>query len=167
MASGPIQLSVQSFSHVWLFATPWTAAHQASLSLTTPQNLLKHMSTESAMPSNHFILCCLLLLLPSTFASSEVFSNESALLIRWEILELQHQSFQWILRTDFFFNWLIWYPCSPMDSQESSPAPQFESIGSSVLSHLYGPTHTSVRNHWKTHSFANMDLCEQSGVSAS
>ena len=60
------------------------------------------------------------------------------------ILELQHQSFQWIFRVDFFEDWLVWFPCSPRDFQESSPAPQFESIHSSVLSLLYGPTLTSV-----------------------
>ena len=64
-------------------ATPWTAAHQASLSITNSQSLLKLMSIESVMPSNHFILCCLLLLLPSIFASIRVFSNESVLHIRW------------------------------------------------------------------------------------
>ena len=58
-------------------------------------------------------------------------------------LQLQHQSFQWIFRVDFLYDWLVWSPCSPRDSQESSPAPQFECINSSVLSLLYGPTLTS------------------------
>ena len=75
--------SVQSLSHVQLFATPWTAAHQASPSITNSQSLLKFMSIESVMPSNHLILCCPLFLLPSIFSSIRVFSNESALLIRW------------------------------------------------------------------------------------
>ena len=75
--------SVQSLSHVWHFATPWTAASQASLSITNSQNPPKPMSIELMMPSNHLILCCPLLLLPSIFPSIRVFSNESALCIRW------------------------------------------------------------------------------------
>ena len=75
--------SVQSLSHVRLFATPWIAARQASLSITNYQSLLKLMSIESVIPSNHLILCCPLLLLPSIFPSIRVFSNESALPIRW------------------------------------------------------------------------------------
>ena len=75
--------SVQSLSHVQLFATPWTAAHQASLSITNSQSLLRLMSIELVMPSNHLILCHPFLLLPSVFPSIRVFSNESVLHIRW------------------------------------------------------------------------------------
>ena len=75
--------SLQSLSHVQLFATLWTAACQASLSITNSRSLLKLMSIESVMPSNHLILCCPLILLPSIFPSSRVFSNESVLHIRW------------------------------------------------------------------------------------
>ena len=75
--------SVQSLSHVQLFVTPWIATHQASLSITNSQSLLKLMSIELVMPSNHLILCCPLLLLPSIFPSIRVFSNESVLHIRW------------------------------------------------------------------------------------
>ena len=75
--------SVQSLSHVWLFATPWTATRQASLSITNSRSLLKFRSTKSVMPSNHLILCHSLLLLPSIFPSIRVFSNESALCITW------------------------------------------------------------------------------------
>ena len=75
--------SVQSLSHVRLFGTPWTAACQASLSNTNSQSLLKLMSIESVMPSNHSILCCPLLLLPSIFPSIRVFSSELVLRIRW------------------------------------------------------------------------------------
>ena len=75
--------SVQSLSHFQLFATPWTAAREASLSMTNSQSLLKLMSMESVMPSNHFILCCPLLFLPSILPSIRVFSNESVLHIRW------------------------------------------------------------------------------------
>ena len=75
--------SVQLLSCVWLFATPWTAACQASLTITNSQSLLKLMSIESVMPSNHLILCHPFLLLPSIFPSIRVFSNESVLCIRW------------------------------------------------------------------------------------
>ena len=75
--------SVQSLSHVWLFVTPWIAARQASLSITNSKSLLKLMSIESVMPSNHLILCCPLLLLPPIPPSIRVFSNESTLGMRW------------------------------------------------------------------------------------
>ena len=75
--------SVQSLSHVGLFVTPWTAACQASVSITRSRSLLKLMSIESVMPSSHLLLCCPLLLLPSIFPSIRVFSNESVLPIRW------------------------------------------------------------------------------------
>ena len=81
-------------------------------------------------------------------------------------LQLQHQSFQWIFRTDFFQDWLVGSPCSPRQSQESSPTPQFKSINSSVLSFLYSPILTSIHDHWKNHSFDLMDLCWQSNISA-
>ena len=122
--------SVQSLSSVWLFVTPWTAASQVSLSFTISQSLLKLMSIELVMPSNHLILYHPLFFLPSIFPSIRVLSNESALHIK----QLQHQSFQWIFRVDFLQDWLIWSPCSPRDSQESSLAPQFEGMDSLVLS---------------------------------
>ena len=75
--------SLQSLSHVRFFATPWTAACQASLSITNSRSLLKLMSIELVIPCNHLILCCPLLLLPSIFPSIRVFSNKSALHIRW------------------------------------------------------------------------------------
>ena len=75
--------AIQSLNHVRLFALPWTVAHQASLAFTISQRLLKLMSIDSVMPSNHFILCCPLPLLPLIFPSIKVFSSESALCIRW------------------------------------------------------------------------------------
>ena len=81
--SNPVFAVVQSLSCVWLFATPWTAAGQASQSFTISWSLLEFMSIESVMPSNHLILCRPLFLLPSLFPSIRVFSNESALHIRW------------------------------------------------------------------------------------
>ena len=96
--------SVQLLNCVQLFASPWSTACQASLSITNSQNLLKLMFFESVMPSNHLIVCCPLFLPPSIFPSIRDFSNESLLHIRgpkyWEF-QHQHQSFQWIFRTDF------------------------------------------------------------------
>ena len=95
--------SVQSLSHVQLFETPWTAARQASLSITNSRSLIKLMSIESVMPSNQFILCHPLLLPPSIFPSISLFqwvssSNQVAKVLEFQ---LQHQSFQWIFSTDF------------------------------------------------------------------
>ena len=95
--------SVQSLSRVQLFATPWTAAHQASLSITNSQSLLKLMSMELMMPSNHLILCCPLLLLPSIFPSIRVFSNESVLCIRWP----KYWSFSFIISSSSEHSGLI------------------------------------------------------------
>ena len=95
--------SVYSLSHVQLFAAPWTAALQASLSITNSQSVLKLMSIKWVMPSNQLILCHPLLLLPSVFPSIRVFSNVNSSLQVAKVLELQlqHQSFQWIFRVDF------------------------------------------------------------------
>ena len=94
--------SVQSHNSAQLFATPWTAACQASLSITNSWSLLKLMSIKSVMPSNHLTFCHPLLLLLSILHSIRVFSKESFLCIRWpKKLWLLHQSFQWIFRTGF------------------------------------------------------------------
>ena len=131
--------SVQSLSHVRLFATPSTAACQASLSITSSWSLLKLMPIESVMPSNHLILCHPLLLLPSIFPSIRVFSSESVLRIRWpstgasasaSVLPVNIQDL-------FPLGWKVGSPCSPRDSQESSPTPQFKSINSLVLRFIY------------------------------
>ena len=110
--------SIQSFSRVWLFETPWTATQQASLSMTNSWSLLKLMNTESVLPSNHLILCCPLLLLPSIFPSIRVFSNESVLCIGgqsigvWASTSVLPMNIQdwfplgwigWILRCSAFF----------------------------------------------------------------
>ena len=80
--------------------------------------------------------------------------------------QLQHQSFQWIFRTDFLQDALVGSPCSPRDSQESSPKPQVKSINSSALSFLCSPTLTSILDYWKNHSFDQTDHCWQNDVSA-
>ena len=95
--------SVQSLSQVWLFETPWTVAHQATLSITNSRSLCKLRSIEAVMPPNHVILCHPLFLLPSIFPSVRIFSNVSYLhhVAKVLKLQLQHQSFQWIFRIDF------------------------------------------------------------------
>ena len=141
--------SVQLLSCVWLFATPWIAACQASLSITSSRSSLKLMSIKSGMPSSHLIHCCPLLLLPPIPPSIKVFPNESALRLRWLEFQLQHLSLHWIFRVDLLQDGLVGSPCSPRDSQESFPTPQFKSINSSVLSFLHSPTLTSIHDHWK------------------
>ena len=135
---------VHSLSHVQLFATPWTVAHQASLSFTNSRSLFKLMSIGSVMSSNHLILSCPLLL-PSVFPSIRIISNESAVGIRWP----KYWSFSFSPSSEYsgLISFRIdWFdlPCSPRDSQESSPSPYFKNIDSSVLSLLYDPTLTSV-----------------------
>ena len=127
-------------------ATPWTAACQASLSITNARSLLKLMSIELVMPSNHLILCHPLLLPPSVFPSIRVFSNESVLRIMWP----KYWSFNFSTGASseysglIFFRILVGSPCCPRDSQESSPTSQFKSINFLVLRFLYSPTLTSI-----------------------
>ena len=136
------------------------------------RSLLKLMSIESVMTSNRLILCCPLLLLSSVFASIRVFANESVFHIRWP--KYWSFSFSISLSTEysrlisFTMDWLDL--CSPRrsggESQESSPAPQCESIDSLALSLICGPTLTSVCDYWKNDSFDYMDFCWQTDVSA-
>ena len=103
--------SVQSLSHVWLFATPWTEARQASLSVTNSQSLLKLKSINSVMPSSHLILCHPLLLPPSILPSIRVFSNESALCIRWP----KYWSFSFIISPSNEYSRLIFFRIDWLD----------------------------------------------------
>ena len=157
--------SVQSLSRVRLFATLWTVAHQASLSIINSWSLLKLLSIESVMPSNHLICYCPLFLPPSNFPSIRVFSNESTLRIRWP----KYWSFSFSISPSNEHPGLISFRMDWLDllsvSQESSPTPQFKCINSSVLSFLYRPTLTCIYDYWKNHSFDYMDLCGQSNVS--
>ena len=141
--------SVQSVSRVWLFATPWTVAHQASLSITNSQSLLKLVSLESGMLSSHFILYHPLLLLPS------IFPNESALLIRWSkywasastsILPVNIQDW-------FPLGWTGWISLQSKGLSRVFSNTTIKSINSFVLSLPYGPTLTSIHDYWKNHSF--------------
>ena len=152
--SQSVSQSVQSLSRVRFFATPWTEAHQASLSIANFQSLLKLMSIESVMPSTHLILCCLLLLPPSVFPSIRVFSKESVLCIRWP----KYWSFSFSI-SPFNDPGLIsprmdWLNLLAVQGtlQESSPTPQFKSIHSLALSFLYSPTLTSIHDYQENHS---------------
>ena len=153
--------SVQSLSHVRLFATPWTAARQAFLSITNSWSLLKLMSIESVMPSNYLILCHPLLLLPSIFPSIRVFSNESVLGIRWP----KDWSFSFNISPSNEYSGLNSSRMDWLDllavqrTLESFLQCQFKSISSSTLSFLYSPTLTSIHDYWKNHSLDQMDLC--------
>ena len=107
------------------------------------------------MPSNHLILCRPLLLSSSILPNIKVFSNwvsSSHQVAKVLELQLQHQSFQWIFRSDFLYDWLVWSPCSPRDPQDSSPTPQFKNINSLAFSLLCGPALTSIYDYWKNHS---------------
>ena len=138
-------LFVQSLKLSSTLCDPWIAACQAPLSFTISWSLL----IESVMPSHHLVL------LPPSPPALNLSQQQN--LFQWvgsshqvaKILQLQHQSFQWIFRVDFLWNWLVRSPCSPTDSQKSSPAPQFESINSSVLNLLYVPTLTSIHDNWE------------------
>ena len=136
--------SVQSLSCVHLSVTPWTAARQASLSITDSWSLLKVMSIESVMPSKHLILP------PSIFPSIRIFANESALHIRWP----KYGSFSFNISPSnehpglisFRMDWLDLF--AVQGTLKSSPTPQFRNINS-VLSCLYSPTLTSICDYWK------------------
>ena len=154
--------SVQSLSHVQLFATPCTAECQAFLSITNSWSSLKLISIEWVMPSNHFILCHPLLLLPSIFPSTGFFSNESVLCIRWPSIGAS------VSTSVLPVNIQHWFPLGLIGlislkskgfarvfSNSSVQKYQFffSAQLSSVLNCLYGPTLTSIRDYWKNHSF--------------
>ena len=140
--------SVQSLSCVWLLVTAWTAAHQASLSITNSWSLLKLMSSELMMPSNHFIP---LLFLPSIFRSISIFSNESVLHFRWP----NYWSFSFSNSPSNEYSGLISFriDLAVHGTLDSSPTPKFKNISSSALSFLYGPNLTLIHDYWKNHSF--------------
>ena len=141
--------SFQSLSCVWS-ATAWTAAHQASLSITNSQGLLKLMSIESVIPSNHLILCRPLLLLPSIYPSIRVFSNESVLLIRWP----KYWSFSFSISFSSEYSGLIslrmdWLDLLAIQGTLKSLL-QHHSSKASILQHC--PTLTSIHDYRKNHS---------------
>ena len=160
--------SVQLFSCVWHLATPWTTACQAPLSITNSRSPLKPMSTESVMPSNNLILCHPLLLLPSIFTSISVFSNESALRIRWP----KYWSFSFSISPSNAHPGLISFRMDWLDllavqqSLKSLFQHHSSKASTSALSFPYCPTLTSIHDHWKNYSLDYMDFCWQCNVSA-
>ena len=145
--------SVQSLSRVWLFATPWIAARQASLSIASSWSLLKLMSIELVMPSNHLILCHPLLLLPSIFPSIRVFSNESALRIRW----LKYWSFSFSISPSKEHPRLISFRMDQLDllavQGTLKSLLQHHSSKASILRRsAFFTSLTFLHDHWKNHS---------------
>ena len=140
-------------SHVQLFVTPWTVARQASLSITNSRSLLKLMSIELVMLSNHLILCRPLLLLPSIFPSIRVISNKSVLCIRWP----KYWNFSFSISPSNEYSGLIsfrmdWFDLLEVQGTLKSLL-QYHSINSLVLSFLYNPTLISIPDYWKNQSF--------------
>ena len=162
--------SVQSLSRVWLLATQWTVACQAPLSFTVSQSLLKLMSIESVMPSNHLILCCPLLLLPSIFPSIRVFSNESVLCIKELCDQGIGASASACLSSEYsgLISFRIDCFCLLAVQGTLKSLLQHHNFKASILSALslhYGPTLTSIHDYWKNHSFDYTELCWKSDVS--
>ena len=146
-----VQIVLLSHSVMYNF-NPWTAAHQAPLSFTVSQGLCKLMSVESVMPSNHLVLSCPLLLLPSIFPSIRVFSNESVLHIRWP----KYWSFSFKISPSNEHPGLISFRMNWLDllavQGTLKSLLQHHSINFSALSFLYSPTLTSIHDYWKNHS---------------
>ena len=165
--SWPLILSsIQSLSRVRLFATPWTTARQASLSIMNSWSLPKLTSIESVRPSNHLILCRPLLLPPSIFPNIRVFSNESVLRIRWS----KYWSFSFNISSNEHpglipLGWTDWTSCSPRDSQEFSPNHSWKA---SILWHsaffIVQLSHPCMTTRKIILDY--MDLCHQSDFSA-
>ena len=131
---------------------------------STPSFPVHHQLPELAQTHIHWVGDAIQPSHPLSFRSPPAFNvSQHQSLFKWvssfyqvaKVLEVQlhYQSFQWIFRTDFLKDWLVWSPYSPRDSQESSPTPQFKSINPLPLSFLYGPTLTSIHDYWKKHSF--------------
>ena len=160
--------SVQWFSHVWLLVTPWTAARQASLSITNSQSLLKLMSVELVMSSNHLILCCPLLLPMSIFPRIRVFSDESVLHIKcpkfWSFSFSISPSNEYSGLISFRMNWMdlleVQGTLKSLLQHHISKAPILQHLAFFNSSNL-----TSTHDYWKNNNFDKRDLCWQSNVS--
>ena len=143
---------VQSLSHIWLSVTSWTAALQLPCPSPTP-GVCSNSSIELVMPSNHLILCCFFSCpqsFPATgsFPMSQFFPSggqSNGVSASTSVLPMNTQDWSPL-------GWMVGSPCSPRDSQESSPTLQFKSINSSALSFLNSPTLTSIHDYWKNHS---------------
>ena len=148
---------VQLLSRIWLFATPWNCSMPGFPGLHTLLEFAQiHVhwvgdAIQLSHPVMPFSSC------PLSFSASESFPVSQLFTSGGQSIGASASAFQWILRVDLFYNWLVWSPCSPRDTQESSPAPQFVSISSLAL-RLYGPPLTSVHDYWENHSFNYTDL---------
>ena len=156
--------SVQSLSRVWLCnpmncSTPGLPLHQQLPEFTQTQ---AHRVGDAIQPSNPLSSPSPAAPNPSQHPNLFQWVNSSHQLAEVLEFQLQHQSFQWTPRTDLLQDRLVGSPCSPRDSQESSPTPQLKSINFLVLSFLHSPTLTSIHDHWKNHSLDQTDLCWQS-----
>ena len=160
--------SVQLLSRVWFFATPWTAAHQASLSITSSQSFLKLMSIEWVMPPKHLILCHPLLLPPSIFPSIRVFSNELVLLIRWP----NYWHFSFSISPSNGYSGLIsfrmdWLDLLAVQGTLRSILQHHSSKASVLLYSAFfmAQLFTLVQDYWKNHNIDYTDFSQQSDVS--
>ena len=145
--------SVQSLSPVWLFVTPWSATHQASLSIINSWSSPKPISIKLVMPSNHLMLCHPLLLLLSIFPASRSFQMSQLFASGGQSTGASASTSVLLMNIlDWFCLGRTGWMCSPRDYQESSATPQFKSTNSSALSFLYSPTLTSTHDYWKNHS---------------
>ena len=134
--------------------TPWTAACQASLvhhQLSELTQTHDHWVGDAIQPSHPLPSPSPLALSLSQHQGLLKWISSSHQVAKGLEFQPQHQSFQWTFRTDFLVDGLVGSPCSPRDSQESSPTPQFKSINSSALSVLHSPTLTSIHDHWRNH----------------
>ena len=155
MLSKLLTYSVQLLSLVLLFVTPWTAAHQAFLSITNSWNSLKLMSIESVITSNHLILCCPLLLLPLIFPSIRSFPVSQFFASGGQIVGVSASALVLPMNIQHWFP-LGWTGKNFFQSKgllRVSPTLQLKSINSLVLSFHYSPTLTSIHDYWKNHSF--------------
>ena len=145
--------SVQSLSHVRLFATPWIAARQASLSITNSWNLLKLKSIESVMPSNHLILCHPLLLLPSTFPKSGSFQMSQFFTSGGQSIGVSASAPVFPVNTQDWFplGWTGWISLQSKGLSRDFSSTTVKSINFSALSFLYSPTLLPIHDHWKHH----------------
>ena len=146
--------SVQSFSRVWLFAIPWTAACQDSLSITNCRSLPKPTSIESVMPSKHLMLCCPLFLLPSIFPSMRVFQMSQSFTSGGQSIGVSASRSVLPMNTQDWspLGWTGWISSQSKGLSRVFPTTQFKSISSLALSFLHSPTLTSIHDHRKNHS---------------
>ena len=158
----------RSLSRVWLSVTPWTTAHQVSSFFTVSWSLLRFMSIESVMHPTissfvaPFSFCPQSFSASGSFPVSQLFTSGGQSIVASASASVLPMTIQGSSPVGF----TGWSSCCPRDSQESSPAPEFESINSFALSLFYGLALTSVHDYWKNHSFDYTDICWQSNVSA-